>query len=204
MGAGVTREQGLPTLTGRPGARQPDAVVGLRDGRMVTVREIAPGDAELLSAFDAGLCPASRQLRYLGWMAPMSTERAARLATVDGRGRFALVAIAPGPRGLRRLRRLVGDCRLDPVPGREGSAEIAIAVADDFQDAGLGRVLLERTLAAAAERGLTEVVAQVRYDNARMMHLLRGLGFERTEWELGVVTFRAKPATPPVPVAVAG
>jgi GNAT superfamily N-acetyltransferase len=160
----------------------------LRDGRSVRIRAIEAADAELLREFDAGLSETSRQLRYLGWMPPLSVEKAARWATVDFRERFALVAVAR--QGERE--RIVADCRLVPLPERPCSLEVAIAVADDFQDAGLGRALLKLILGIASARSV-EVLARVRYDNRRMMHLLPGLGFRRIEWELGVVTFVRPP-----------
>lgn len=158
----------------------------LRDGGWVRIRAIDAADAELLRQFDAALSETSRRLRYLGWMPPLSAEKAALWATVNFRDRFALVAVAGQGEG----KRIVADCRLVPLPERPGSLEVAIAVADDFQGAGLGRALLQLTLGIAAARGV-EVVARVRYDNQRMVHLLIELGFRRIEWELGVVTFVA-------------
>jgi RimJ/RimL family protein N-acetyltransferase len=166
----------------------------LRDGRAVWVRAIDAADADRLREFDGGLSERSRQLRYFGWKPPMTCERAAKLAAVDFRDRFALVAVAD--RDGRAA--LVADCRLIPMTEREGGAEIAIAVADGYQNAGLGREMLGRMLDVAADRGFAEVVAHVRYDNDRMMRLLRELGFERTGWDLGVVTFTAG-ASPLIP-----
>lgn len=174
------------------GRRLMDVRLQLRDGRWVRIRAIDAADAELLRQFDAGLSETSRRLRYLGWMPPLSVEKAACWATVDFRDRFALVAVARQG----EHKRIVADCRLVPFPDRPGSLEVAIAVADDFQGVGLGRALLQLILGIAAARGVN-VVALVRYDNLRMMHLLPGLGFRRTGWELGVVTFVRAPDGPP-------
>lgn len=173
-------------------ARHIQLPLQLGDGRWVRIRAIRAADAELLRQFDGGLSETSRQLRYLGWMPQLTAEQAARWSTVDFRDRFALVAVSG--EGDRQL--IVADCRLVPMPDRPGSVEIAIAVADDFQAAGLGRALLQLTLGVAADRGV-EAVAQVRYDNQRMMHLLHELGFRCIEWELGVVTFVAQARTRP-------
>jgi RimJ/RimL family protein N-acetyltransferase len=173
--------------------------VRLRDGRTVSIRAIEPGDAERLREFDGGLSETSRRLRYLSWMPPMSHERALALATVDGVDRIAMVATV----GHGGHERIVADCRLVPQAGPGRQAEVAIAVADDHRRAGLGAVLLRLALAAAVDAGYDEVVAQVRYDNVVMMRLLRTLGFRRTAWELGVVTYirsvdhaRESPGTP--------
>jgi RimJ/RimL family protein N-acetyltransferase len=159
--------------------------VELRDARTVSVRAIRPSDAGRLQEFDRTLSETSRRLRYLGWMPPMSAERALALATVDGIRRFALVAVAGGGRRTR----IVADCRLVPDAGGGHRAEVAIAVAEDYRSVGLGTGLLRILLAAAADRGFEALVARVRYDNVVMMRVLRTLGFERTAWDLGVVTF---------------
>ena len=168
--------------------------IRLPDGRKVAVRRINPGDADQLRKFDNCLSDTSRSLRYLGWMAPMSSERAAAMTTTDGRKHIALVATSDENSG----EMIVADCRLYPIEESADGVGIAIAVADSFQEAGLGRTLLELIFAIAAERGLTEVVAEVRYDNARMLHLLKTLGFEITGWELGVVTSVARLQQGPV------
>ena len=147
------------------------------------MRAVDLGDAELLRAFDDGLSERSRQLRYHGWVPPMTRARAEALTRPDPSVHCALVAM-PDPGAPR----IIADCRLTAIPHLPGSAEVAIAVADDFQGVGLGRAVLELTLAIAAHRGVTAVLAEVREDNTRMLFLLRNLGFERTGRSLGVLT----------------
>lgn len=133
--------------------------------------------------FDSGLCEACHRFRYLGWMRPLSAEEALAMATVDFQRRFALVATVG--RGGRDV--IVADCRL--IAAEDQPAEMAIAVADEYQGAGLGPALIRQLLSVAAAHGIAAVEARVKYDNERMMGLLRRLGFRRTAWELGVVTF---------------
>ena len=173
------------------GARARRVAVRLttRSGALVRIRAIRPSDRFRLRRFDAGLSERSRSLRYLGFMPAMTEQSAARLASPDFADRFAFVAVAG--------RRVVGECRL--VPATEGGVEMAIAVADEWQGSGLGPALLDTALRAAAERGVTKVVAEVRYDNQRMSRILRRYGFERTGWELGVMTFTWRPSNRPAP-----
>jgi acetyltransferase len=149
----------------------------------VRIRAIGAGDASLLREFDDGLSAVSRQFRYLGWMPPMSPETAAELAAPD---RLALVAVIDQD----GRERIIGDCRVTPCE-QSGEAELSIAVADEFQGAGLGRSLLERLLVLARERGQSAVVAEVRCDNHRMLRLLRRLHFAHagSDDDLGVLTF---------------
>ncbi len=183
------RDAGAPAETAGALRYPASQTVQLRDGRTVRLRPIRPSDAELLQEFDGALCEASHRLRYLGWMAPLSPDQALTMATVDFEHRFAIVATE------RRRERevIVADCRL--VTESERSAELAIAVADDHQGVGLGPALIRRMLAIAADHGLEAVSAQVRYDNERMMHVLRALGFRRTAWEQGAVTFSTRPGS---------
>jgi acetyltransferase len=169
------------------GAVRPPAprTVRLRDGRTVTIRPIQPSDAEALRAFDTGLNEVNHRFRYLSWMRPLTLEQAQAMATVDFSRRFALVATTER----EGSEVVVADCRLIADPGP--SAEIAIAVADDHHDVGLGPVLIRQMLAIGRDHGVHTVEARVQYDNDHMMHVLRRLGFERTTWDLGVVTFIA-------------
>jgi RimJ/RimL family protein N-acetyltransferase len=176
----------------RPGADL-DREFTLRDGRRARLRPIRSGDAEPLRGFVDGLSERSRRLRFFGYKPPLDPELARTMTRVDFRDRMAFVAV------LEDDARMVADCRLCRTSNRQ--AEVAIAVADDCQGLGLGRALLEHVLIAAAAAGFEEIVAQVRYDNERMIRLLRDLGFRRVGWELGVLTFvRAPgvgaPATP--------
>lgn len=160
----------------------------LRDGRTVSVRPVRPADAERLRAFDGRLSDASRSFRYLGWIPRLSPEGALAMATVDFRESFALVATAH-PEADEHI---VADRRL--ASDLPGTADIAVAVAEDCQDVGLGPAMIRLVLAVAAGAGLGTVVAQVREDNLHMIHVLRCLGFRRTGEELGVITFAAHAA----------
>jgi RimJ/RimL family protein N-acetyltransferase len=162
--------------------------VTLHDGRRVIVRAVRPTDADRLRAFDRGLSPLSRQLRYLGSKPPMTEDWALHLTTVDFDRRFALVATT----GMGEAERIVADCRL--LADGEDRAELAIVVADDHQGTGLGRLLVELTMRLAGDRGFPEVYAEVRYDNRTMALLLRSEGFERVSWDLGVMTFLRAPS----------
>lgn len=153
----------------------------LGNGRWVRLRPIRPDDAELLRQFVDGLSGRSRRLRFFGDQPPLDSELARTMSRVDFRDRMAFVAVPEDGA------RIVADCRLSRISN--GMAEIAIAVADDCQGLGLGRALLEHVLAVAATAGFAQIVAQVRYDNERMIRLLRSLDFRRVDWQLGVLTF---------------
>jgi acetyltransferase len=157
----------------------------LRDGRTVCVRPIRTSDAGLLREFDGGLCERSRRLRYHALMPLLSLERAVDMATVDFVERFALVATATRD----ERERLVADCRMFVTGERHSRGELAIAVADEFQDLGLGRTLVRDMLGIAGAHHLSTAIAEVLTENERMIHVLGRLGFRRTDRSRGTITF---------------
>ena len=86
-------------------------------------------------------------------------------------------------------RRSVGVGRLIVMPGSE-TAELAILVADDFQNNGLGLKLLDILIGIAQEKGLKSIYATVLPGNNKMMGLARKLGMtiERLSPEESKVT----------------
>jgi len=91
---------------------------------------------------------------------------------VDGTKHFAIGAVverADGGEegvGIARFVRLADD----PL-----AAEAGLTVVDDYQDKGLGQLLLERLFSAAAERGLRELHFIVLPSNGRALALLHKL-----------------------------
>jgi len=66
--------------------------------------------------------------------------------------------------------------RLIIEPGGE-AGEFAIVVADDFQGNGLGLKLLDNLIGIAQDKGLKSIYGIVLNDNARMLGLVKKLGF---------------------------
>ncbi len=146
------------------------------DGGQVTIRPLRTEDATRLRDFYRGLSDHSLRMRFLGWVSPVSDELAEKMADLDFTSRYGFAAFQDGE--------LVADCRL--ITNEEGQFELAIAAADRLQGRRLGKVLLDLALEAAGTR---PVVAQVRYDNERMVRLLRSRVFRRTRWEVGIMVF---------------
>lgn len=155
-------------------------VLALRDGRVVPVREIRPGDAGALQRLVARSSDRSVHLRFFGPLKRLSDEQARRFAEVDGRDRFALVALDPEDLG-----EIVGVVRYEREPGTD-AAEYAALIEDRFQGRGLGIGLTRHLIEAARENGLKRLYALVMRENRGMLHLLRSLDLpERKRWEDG-------------------
>jgi RimJ/RimL family protein N-acetyltransferase len=156
-------------------------VLVLRDGTSVPVREIRAEDAAALQRLVDRSSERSIELRFFGPMKELSDERARRFAEVDGKDRFALVALDPEDED-----EIVAVVRYEREAGTDG-AEYAALVEDRFQGRGLGIGLTRRLIEAAQERGIKRLHALVMRENRRMLRLLRSLEFpERQRWENGL------------------
>jgi RimJ/RimL family protein N-acetyltransferase len=144
----------------------------LKDGRTITVRSIRPDDREALADGMQRLSPQSRYRRFFSPVDDLSKSELSYLTDVDHVNHEALVAEEPitgAGIGVARFIRLE-----DPQ-----IAEVAIAVADEWQDQGVGTVLLRRLTERAREEGIRRFAADVLADNEQMLHLLNELGTVR-------------------------
>jgi RimJ/RimL family protein N-acetyltransferase len=139
----------------------------LRNGASVFIRPIRPDDEARLTALYSRLSHDTAYQRFFTWWKKLPPAWARAFANVDYRGRLALVAEPYGGAGSA----LVGVARYEPS-GDPATAEIALVIQDDWQGVGLGAVLLDRLLDAAAARGLDRFVAYVLSGNRRMLGLL--------------------------------
>lgn len=139
----------------------------LRDGSTLRLRSPAPEDFDAIKAFFDALDPDSRYMRFHGY--ERTDAPAAMYAQADGDARVALLG--------RHGDRIVAIAGYDRL--REpGAAEVAFAVADDFQGRGVATRMLEQLAAHAAETGVRRFDAEVLAGNRRMLGVFRGAGFE--------------------------
>ena len=59
-----------------------------------------------------------------------------------------------------------------------GQAELAFVVVDAYQGKGIGTALMRYLLAIARETGLKELTAEVLFENAAMLKVFSGFGFQ--------------------------
>lgn len=157
--------------------RYPSALIQpltLADGRSAILRPVLPQDAEAVRAFFATLSPASRLRRFHGVINRLPDGALEAMTSIDYQRHLALVAEARTDDAAVGPTWLVADARY--VVDDEGSAEFALAVADDWQGRGLGRALLERLARHARARGLRRLDGTVLADNGPMLALLARLG----------------------------
>jgi len=142
----------------------------LRDGTRLLVDPLSPEDRVELREGIEHLSPASRYRRFFTPVTDVSNQQLAYLTTLDHDQHEALAAVDPGTgRGVAVARYvLVGD-----IPP---TAEVALAVFDEWQGRGVGRALLHRLAAVAHRRGIIRFTGTMLADNATMISLMRSLG----------------------------
>lgn len=156
-------------------------MLALRDGRCVPVREVESEDAPALRRFVGRLSDRSIHMRFFGPMKELSEKQAQRFAEVDGRDRFALVALDPGDED-----EIVGVVRYERENETE-RAEYAAVIEDPMQGKGLGVGLTRLLIEAARERGIERLHALVMPENREMLGMLRSLDLpEHISWEDGL------------------
>jgi RimJ/RimL family protein N-acetyltransferase len=174
------REGLLVDGAGAPLAEEDSGSAELLDGTSVAYHAIAPDNASALQRFHHRLSERSIYLRFFAAKPELSDREAGYFANVDGINRFALVAV-----DTERPQEIIGVVSFD----REGTserAEYAAEVEDRWQGRGLGLALTKHLIEAALNRGIRTFTAIVLPENARMLHLLRGLGLpERLRYEDG-------------------
>jgi len=150
-----------------------ETVFTLESGRRVEFRPVQSGDTEMLWEMFSTL--SEKSLSNLA--PPFTRERIERWTNnIDYDKILTIVAVVEEKGG----QRIVGSASLS-FNQREifrHTAELAIAVHDDFQNMGIGAAMLRHLLGIARRRRLRKVWLLVNTDNARAIHIYRKAGFE--------------------------
>jgi GNAT superfamily N-acetyltransferase len=127
----------------------------------ITIRPLRSGEAAVVQSVFDRLGPRSRLLRFGGAKNVLTPSDLELLSRVDG-DHHVLVAWLDGmPVGIARL-------------VREGTAaDVAVAVADEWQRRGVGTVLMERLAADARAAGIEELRATLHAENHASLALMK-------------------------------
>ncbi len=145
-------------------------MVELRSGDRILIRPIRPEDKEDLLEGLHRMTPESRYRRFFSPMPELSARELRYLTEVDHRTHEALVAIDPG------TDTGIGAARFIRSTADPTTAEVAVAVLDDWQGRGVATTLLEALTSRGREEGVKRFTASVLAGNAPMLELLRHLG----------------------------
>jgi GNAT superfamily N-acetyltransferase len=164
--------------TGPPPPGEPDqaTVHRLADGTRVRTRPIGPADREKLRNGFLRLSPESKYRRFFAAPATLTDDMLRHLTATDGWNHVAIGAEladedAKADYGL-------GIARFFRLPEDPTKAEAAVAVIDEVQGQGLGRLLLSQLIAAARARGIRTFICYVLPSNEPAKTLLQGVAEE--------------------------
>ena len=148
-----------------------DAV--LHDGQSVLIRNIRNDDIERERRFIERLSPASRRFRFLGTLVTPSDNLLRRLVVLDPARNVALIALI----GEGQNQSEIGVARLSMEA--DDTCEFAVTVSDEWQNKGLGTLLMQHLICCAIERGIKSMHSIDAVDNEPMREFAAHLGFKR-------------------------
>jgi GNAT superfamily N-acetyltransferase len=161
-----------------------DGIKGeLDDGTPFVIRPLRPTDGPGLEAAFAQMSPRSRYLRFFTVRERLGEELVHSLTDIDhDRHRAWVVAdpTAPSDVGTEEGRGFAV-ARLIVVEDEPKVAEASLAVMDDYQGRGFGRLLLELLIGTAQDVGIEFIRFETLYENRGMRALLSGLDAERND-----------------------
>jgi RimJ/RimL family protein N-acetyltransferase len=136
----------------------------------IEIRPIRPEDREALADGLRRLSPESRYRRFFSPLDRLSEAQLTYLTDVDHHDHEALVAVEAGTEHGIGVARFVRSKR-DPEV-----AEVAVAVADDWQGQGIGSELLHRLTERARAEGIKRFSGSILEENRAMRELMAELG----------------------------
>lgn len=146
----------------------------LHDRSHVVIRPIGKHDKDAERAFIEGLSTESRRFRFLGQIRSPSEQMVEDFTNIDLAHEAAFVAVTRDD----SRERIVGvsrySCDADGL-----NCECAVTVSDEWQNKGLGTLLLKHLIEVAKARGIHSISSTDSADNIQMKHPARHLGFRR-------------------------
>lgn len=172
----VSASGGCDAPANRVASERAPTEVTLHDGTHVLLRPIHPQDVELERRFIEALSPTSRRYRFLETMRSPSAELLKLMTDIKPATDAAYVAILK----LDGREKEIGVGRFSALPDGK-SCEFAVTVADEWQNKGLGTLLMERLIGVARARGLETMFSSDASDNTRMRQFAEHLHFHHRQ-----------------------
>ena len=152
----------------------------------IWIRELGPGEFDVLDAVFAGLSPGSRFNRFHAGIPTLQPSVRNALAAVDGCRHIAIAAYADDePIGIARL-----------IAVRDRASDLAVEVVDHWQDCGVATRMVRAVVDRARAAGHTVVEAEIMAENRAVQRLLDRIFPEATPTVHGPeITYRGDLST---------
>ncbi|OON63380.1 GNAT family N-acetyltransferase [Massilia sp. KIM] len=171
----------LDRLAIRPYPRELEETIDWNGGKLL-LRPIRPEDGPAHLAFFDALTPDDIRYRMFVRIRELQPSQLARFTQIDYDREMAFIATRPNGEGVPETL-AVGRVVADPD---NVSAEFAVTVRSDLKGMGLGRIMMEKLIAYCRLRGTREIVGEALPQNARIVAMVRKLGFEVSIGEEGI------------------
>ncbi len=171
----VLKDRGLKSpdhLAITPYPNQYESHAVLRDGTKVLIRPIKPEDAEAHYAFISSFSRETSYYRFFSYGKDLADDQMTRFTQIDYDREMAIIAVVE--RDGREL--TIGVNRL-VYYAHSDEYEFAIVVADEWQQSGVGAILMEKLIDIAKDRKLKSIYGLVLSDNHKMLNFVKKFGF---------------------------
>jgi RimJ/RimL family protein N-acetyltransferase len=172
-------EKVVTTARRRLAAGMVPVPVTLRDGTTAGLRPICPGDQQELIHGEALFSAKTRYQRFLGGER-ITAAMARYLTEIDYVDHFAWVAVDSADVS-------VGGVTYVRSASNRALADISFLIKDEFQERGLGTLLMGAVAVAARRNGISRFAADVLAENAPMRAILDHAGIRWEHAQAGVV-----------------
>lgn len=143
------------------------------DGKPLLLRPVKMSDEPLLKDFFYSLSDKSIYRRFISSRKDMPHERLQDFVIIDYTKEMVILAV--DERGKKEDVLGIAQYGIDE---HSHTAEAAFVVRDDYQNKGIGTLLLQYLTTLAKRRGLLGFTAEVLVENRPMLHLFEKMGFD--------------------------
>ncbi len=151
----------------------------LRDGTQISFRPVKPTDDTALSEMLYSLSQTSIRTRYMSQTMRFPHKDLQKLTNIDYEQNLAIVGTVPGVSEEEIV--AIAQYFLDP---KTRSAEVAFVVQDEWQQKGMGTLLLRYLTQIAKQRGVKRFYAKVLPVNKAMLAVFYNSGYQvNTEFD---------------------
>lgn len=156
-----------------------EKTVTMRDGTQIFFRPVKPTDEKALSEMLYSLSPASIRTRYMSQTMRFPHKDLQKLTNIDYQNNLAIVGTVPGVSEEEIV--AIAQYFLDP---KTQAAEVAFVVQDEWQQKGMGTLLLQYLTEIAKQRGVKKFYAKVLPVNKAMLAVFYNSGYQvNTEFD---------------------
>jgi len=162
QGGQQNREDDVSTEPG------PSAYALLTDGTTIEIRLPRPDDFDAVRDMHAKMSSDNLYMRFFSMSGLAAEREARRICREPTADRAALLAVLDGE--------VIGCGSYDLGGSSSRTAEVAMAVADDMHNRGVGTLLLEHLISLARSRGVLAFTAETLSENALMLKVFADSG----------------------------